>query len=146
VTPAENVETSAPKDALSVKDAVPPPADVSAPSSATALTSPAKPVSKMEEPPPPAGPLREIDEKIAVKTAELARKESEAREQQAAAEQSLLDLEARKAEMILGKLYRAVQEVARREGVSVVVDRGAILYGHNAVDLTEKVLAYVKGG
>lgn len=103
---------------------------------------PAPPV----EPAPPADPLFALDEKISAKTAELARKESEAREQQAAAEKTLLDLEARKSEILLGKLYRAVQEVARREGVSVVVDRGAILYGHNAVDLTEKVLAYVKGG
>jgi len=88
--------------------------------------------------------LQELDAKIARAEAELERMQIESREQQAAAEKNLLDLESRKSEILLGKIYRAVQEVARREGVSVIVDKGAILYGHNAVDLTDKVLKYLK--
>jgi Skp family chaperone for outer membrane proteins len=90
--------------------------------------------------------LAALDERVAQKEAELARKQAQAEEEQSSAEKSLLDLESRKSEILLGKIYRAVQETARREGVSVVVDKTGILYGHNAVDLTEKVLAYLKGG
>jgi Skp family chaperone for outer membrane proteins len=46
---------------------------------------------------------------------------------------------------VLARLYRAVSEVARRDGVSVVVDKSAILYGHPAVDLTDRVLAHLRG-
>ncbi len=89
--------------------------------------------------------LQVLDDKIAQKTAELSRKETDFREYQAATEKSLLDLESRKSELLLGKIHKAVQEIARKEGVSVVVDKGSILYGHNAVDLTEKVLRHLKG-
>jgi len=87
-----------------------------------------------------------LDEKIAQKTRELERKQAQARDEQASAEKNLLDLESRRSEILLGKIYKAVQEVARKEGISVVVDKTGILYGHNAVDLTEKVLKYLKGG
>jgi len=97
-------------------------------------------------PTPPAAALADLDDKIARKARELKSKEAESRDQQAAAEKNLLDLESRKSEILLGKIYRAVAEVARREGVSVVVDKGGVLYGHNAVDLTDKVLKYLKGG
>jgi len=90
--------------------------------------------------------LTALDEKIAQKTHELERKQAQARDEQEAAEKNLLDLESRKSEILLGKIFKAVQEVARRESVSVVVDKTGILYGHNAVDLTEKVLKYLKGG
>lgn len=89
--------------------------------------------------------LVEIDARIALKAKELAQKEAEFRDYQAAAEKSLLELETRKTEILLGKIHRAIQEVARREGVSVVVDKGTILFGHTAVDLTEKVLKHLKG-
>ncbi|MEK7858424.1 MAG: OmpH family outer membrane protein [Elusimicrobiota bacterium] len=108
-------------------------------------------------PAPPAAPaeskaleertrsLQELDDKIGLKLKELSVKEGSFREHQAAAEKSLLDLEGRKSEILLGKIHKAVQEVARKEGVSVVVDKGSILYGHNAVDLTDKVLKHLKG-
>lgn len=98
-------------------------------------------------PPVPAGPtpLQLIDERIAAKIADIARLESAYKQEKNTAEKNLLDLESRKSELLLGKIYRAVQEVARKEGVSVVVDKGSILYGHNAVDLTDKVLKQLKG-
>jgi Skp family chaperone for outer membrane proteins len=90
--------------------------------------------------------LAALDERIAQKTRELERRQAQVRDEQDAAEKNLLDLESRRSEILLGKIYKAVQEVARREGVSVVVDKTGILYGHNAVDLTDKVLKYLKGG
>lgn len=89
--------------------------------------------------------LAEIDARIALKAQELSQKEEDFKAHQAATEKTLLDLESKKTEIILGKIHKAVQEVARKEGVSVVVDKSSILFGHDAVDLTEKVLKHLKG-
>ncbi len=115
--------------------------NVSSPTLAVAVATPAPAALT----PAPAATVA-LDEEIARKTAELARQESSAREEQAAAEKNLLDLESRRSEILLGKIYRAVQEVALREGISVVVDKSGIIYGHSAVDLTDKVLKYLRGG
>lgn len=95
--------------------------------------------------PPPAPPLAAMDEKIAAKTQELEHKQGEYKEREAAAEKNLLDLESRKTEILLGKIHKAIKEVARREGVSVVVDKHSILFGQDAVDLTERVIKELKG-
>ena len=115
--------------------------------STAVVSAPAAPAAAPSPPPVPAAPsaLQELDEKIAQKAKELSRKEADFREFQASTEKNLLDLENRKSEILLGKIHKSVQEIARKEGVSVVVDKSSILYGHNAVDLTEKVLRLLKG-
>ena len=133
-----------------------PPAAVTAPPAAasTAPAPVAPPAAPTAAPATSSAPasavltaaLAALDSQIAQKTRELERKQREAQDEQSSAEKNLLDLESRKSEILLGKIYKAVQEVARREGVSVVVDKSGILYGHNAVDLTDKVLKYLKGG
>jgi Skp family chaperone for outer membrane proteins len=60
------------------------------------------------------------------------------------ADRGLLDVESRKTDQVLARIYRAVSEVSRREGVSVVIDKTTILYGQPAVDLTDKVLKYLQ--
>lgn len=47
-------------------------------------------------------------------------------------------------EKILGKIYIKLKEVSIKEGVSVVVDKKSILFGHKAVDLTDKVIKELK--
>lgn len=99
--------------------------------------------------PPPtspvaAPPLAELERKLSEKTALLESKEAEFRTYQAQVEKNLLDLEERRTEILLGKIYAAVQAVARSEGISIVVDKGQILFGHKAVDLTERVLQRLK--
>lgn len=89
--------------------------------------------------------LAELDAKLAARSKDLEGRDAEFKRYQAEQEKNLLELESRKTEVLLGKIHRAVQEVARREGVSVVVDKNSILYGHDAVDLTEKVLKFLKG-
>jgi Skp family chaperone for outer membrane proteins len=84
--------------------------------------------------------LLELDGLIETKKGELQRKEASFKEYQAQVEKNLLDLESRRSEMLLGRIYTAVREVARESGVSVIVDKTQILFGHNTVDLTEKVL------
>ena len=99
--------------------------------------------------PAPAAPqarksLLELDAKIASIQAEITRKEGELTSERDEADRGLLDVESRKTDQVLARLYRAITEVARREGVSVVVDKTTILYGHPAVDITDKVLKHLK--
>ena len=60
-------------------------------------------------------------------------------------ERNLIEIESRRSEILLGKIYKTVREVARQEGVSVVVDKSQILYGQGSVDLTEKVIKQLEG-
>jgi Skp family chaperone for outer membrane proteins len=94
---------------------------------------------------PSAARLIELDGLIAARQAEIAPLEAALEREQTLAERNLLDAESRRTDQVLARLYRAVSEVARRDGVSVVVDKSAILYGHPAVDLTDRVLAHLRG-
>ncbi|HOI41775.1 MAG TPA: hypothetical protein PK523_02425 [Elusimicrobiales bacterium] len=82
----------------------------------------------------------EIEAAIASKEKELAGLESALRTEQRRAEKDLLDQESRKTELILGRIYFLLRELAVSEGVSVVIDKRSILFGHAAVDLTGKLL------
>lgn len=96
------------------------------------------------EAPPPASArpdrLAELDALIAAKEAELAGKETEFRRFQAEMEKGLLSAESRRTDVLLGKIYEVVQDVARESGVSVVVDKSQILFGQRTVDLTDQVI------
>ncbi len=83
--------------------------------------------------------------KSSLKSDELSRKEAEFKDYQSAREHELLDLESRKTELLLGKIGRAIADVAHQEGISVVIDKSNILFGHDAVDLTSKVLNRLRG-
>ncbi len=82
----------------------------------------------------------EIDSAIARKEEDLKAKEEELRLFQRMAERELLEYESRKTEILLGRIYVALKELAVKEEVSVIVDKRNILFGHNAVDLTGKLL------
>ncbi len=99
---------------------------------------------------PAAGPtlaqrLLELDGRIAAKQSELERLQGELDRERLGAEHDLLDAEGRKTDQVLARLYRAISEVAKREGISVVVDKSATIYGHPTVDLTEKILKQLQG-
>ncbi|MBI4345733.1 MAG: OmpH family outer membrane protein [Elusimicrobia bacterium] len=91
-----------------------------------------------------AASLPDLEAKLAERSKLLQDKEAEFKTYQTQVEKNLLELEDKKTEILLGKIYRAVQEVAREEGVSVVVDRTQILFGHQAMDLTDKVIKKLK--
>lgn len=82
----------------------------------------------------------EIDAAITRKTTELAVKEEDLRQAQRQSERELLEYESRKTEILLGRIYVALKELAVKEEVSVIVDKRNILFGQNAVDLTGKLL------
>lgn len=89
--------------------------------------------------------LLELDGRIIGLQADLDHKEAEIKRERQEADKGLIDVEGRKTDQVLARLYRAISEVARKEGVSVVVEKTAILYGHPAVDLTDKVLKHLRG-
>jgi Skp family chaperone for outer membrane proteins len=89
--------------------------------------------------------IQELDRTIAEKQKILDAKQADFKMFEAQAEKTLLDLESRKTEVLLGRIYGAIQEVAKNENISVVVDKSQILFGHKAVDLTEPVLKKLKG-
>ena len=82
----------------------------------------------------------EIDAALEKKEADLKVKEEELRSFQRMAERELLEYESRKSEILLGRIYVALKELAVKEEVSVIVDKRNILFGQNAVDLTDKLL------
>jgi Skp family chaperone for outer membrane proteins len=82
----------------------------------------------------------EIDAAITQKEADLKAKEEELQAFQRMAERELLEYESRKSEILLGRIYVALKELAVKEEVSVIVDKRNILFGQNAVDLTDKLL------
>ena len=88
----------------------------------------------------------EIDAALARKEDDLRQKEEELRVFQRMAERELLEYESRKSEILLGRIYVALKELAVKEEVSVIVDKRNILFGQNAVDLTEKLLKRLEEG
>lgn len=45
---------------------------------------------------------------------------------------------------VFKKIYQAIEEVAKREGISVVVDKRNILFGMKSIDLTDKVIEKIE--
>lgn len=84
--------------------------------------------------------IPEIDAALGSKETELRQREDELKLYQRQIELELLEYESRKTELILGRIYLALKELAVKEEVSVIVDKRNILFGHNAVDLTDKLL------
>ncbi|HCC46687.1 MAG TPA: hypothetical protein DEQ38_00990 [Elusimicrobia bacterium] len=82
----------------------------------------------------------EIDAALTRKERELSLKEEELRQAQRQSERELLEYEGRKSELILGRIYVALKELAVKEEVSVIIDKRNILFGQNAVDLTGKLI------
>ena len=82
----------------------------------------------------------EIDAALGKKESDLKRSEDYLRVFQKQAERELLEYESHKTEILLGRIYVALKELAVKEAVSVVVDKRNILFGQPAVDLTGKLL------
>jgi len=82
----------------------------------------------------------EIDAAITSKETDLKQKEDDLKLYQRQVESELLEFESHRSEILLGRIYLALKELAVKEGVSVVMDKRNILFGHSAVDLTDKLL------
>jgi len=86
----------------------------------------------------------DIDARIAEKEKELQEKEKALKSFQKTAEKELLQMEGRRSEIILGRIYFILKDIAVSQGLSVVVDSKTILYGQTAVDLTDDLLVRLK--
>lgn len=84
--------------------------------------------------------VKDLDAAVAAKQKDISDKESGLTDFQAQLEKNLVDIESKRSEMLLGRIYKAVRETALENGVSVVIDKSAILFGQGSVDLTGKVL------
>ncbi len=112
-------------------------------------TSPSNPAfsiaSSHQEPVSPSKmTLPQLNDKINKEKQEITRDQTALKQDESSIEKNLLNLENRETQGLLGKIYKVIREVATESGVSVVVDKSQILYGHNAVDLTDKVLKRLK--
>ena len=81
---------------------------------------------------------------IAVLDKDVADREEELVNYKKRSEKELVELEGKRSEMILGKIYIVLRQLAAEENLSVVVDKKTILYGYTAVDLTDKLLERLK--
>ncbi len=59
--------------------------------------------------------------------------------------QELRDLEKQRSLKILGKLYKALVQLAEEKGIGLVVDKSSILFGQEAYDMTESLARRIRG-
>lgn len=76
---------------------------------------------------------------------QLLKRETELEEARESSAKALRAFEATRSKTILGRLYKALVELAEERGIRLVVDKSAILYGQNTIDLTEALNRRVRG-
>ncbi|MBK8574658.1 MAG: OmpH family outer membrane protein [Elusimicrobia bacterium] len=91
------------------------------------------------------GTAASVAEGISFREGQLLKRQKELEEARASSAQALKAFEASRAKTILGRLYKALVELANERGISIVVDKSAILYGQNTIDLTEALNRRVRG-
>jgi|GEM_PF-1197989 len=91
-----------------------------------------------------AAHVLELDGKIITLEATILKKEEALVRERSETDKGLVSIEGRKTDQVLVKIYAAITAVAHQEGISIVVDRSTILYGQQGVDLTDKVLLYLR--
>jgi hypothetical protein len=95
--------------------------------------------------PDAADPAASVGQSVDNMKKDLNDKKSELEEMRRQAKADLASFEGQQSQLILGKIYQALRDVAVEEQVSVVVDKSSILYGDAAIDLTEKLQQRVRG-
>jgi Skp family chaperone for outer membrane proteins len=84
-------------------------------------------------------------EELAKREALLLKRQAELEEAKASSTQALKKLESDMSKKILGRLYKALVDLAQEKGIRLVVDKSAILYGQDTIDLTEDLHRRVRG-
>jgi Skp family chaperone for outer membrane proteins len=133
--PAAIVVTTAAVASAAAAPAVSAPA-VSAPASSTSTAA--------ALPPNLAQRALELDGKIIALQAEVLRRDEALSRERMQTDRGLVSIEGHRTDQVLTRIYRAITEVAHQEGLSIVVDKSSILYGHQGVDLTDKVLQFLR--
>lgn len=60
-------------------------------------------------------------------------------------EKELKEFEGNKTLKIMAELYRIIEDLAKEENISIVVEKTSVLYGQPVIDLTEKVKERLRG-
>jgi Skp family chaperone for outer membrane proteins len=76
---------------------------------------------------------------------DLQTKETEFEEARKRALEDLASFESRQSQVILGKIYEALVNLAEDEQLTLVVDKSSILFGSASTDLTEKLQERIRG-
>jgi Skp family chaperone for outer membrane proteins len=92
-----------------------------------------------------ADPLASAAQSLATMKRDLEEKKSELEDTRKQAAADLAAFESQQSQLILGKIYQALRDVANEEQVTVVVDKSSILYGDASIDLTDKLQQRVRG-
>lgn len=90
-------------------------------------------------------PMANASQSVGNMKSDLETKKAELLELRKQATADLAAFESQQSQLILGKIYQALRDVAVEEQVSVVVDKSSILYGDASIDLTEKLQQRVRG-
>lgn len=85
-------------------------------------------------------PQKKLDIQIKNAEDELQKKQSEYKKTVTATREKFEELETIKKQKIMAEIYSAIEKVAKKERISVVVRKKDILFGQKMVDLTGKVL------
>jgi len=92
----------------------------------------------LEEIPDQSGAAQKLKE-------DLEQKEIELEDQRMRSVKELNAFEKQQSQIILGKIYKALKELALEEQVTLVVDKSSILFGSAEIDLTDKLQQKVRG-
>jgi len=90
-------------------------------------------------------PLASAAQSLATMKRDLDDKKAELEELRKQSAADLATFESQQSQLILGKIYQALRDVANEEQVTVVVDKSSILYGDASIDLTDKLQQRVRG-
>jgi len=95
--------------------------------------------------PPGAPPVDAQMQALQAARQELKEKQAEFEDSKKRAEEDLAGFQKQQSQIILGKIYQALRDLAAEEQVTLVVDKSSILYGTADIDLTEKLQQKVRG-
>lgn len=121
-----------------------PPAESTAPAStdegASLSTSAARPVLVSTNAPAILPGVPSPAPQLSDKEAALVRLQSELQTFVGSAEEEVRQLEEGKTMTLLARIYKALADIAVKDNYSVIVDKDNILFGDNAVDVTQDVI------
>jgi Skp family chaperone for outer membrane proteins len=96
--------------------------------------------------------IREIEHLIALeenvlekKNREISIMQKEYEDKKAQVEKELKEFEESKTLKIMAEFYRIIEELAKEENISIVVEKTNVLYGQSVIDLTGKVKERLRG-
>ena len=96
--------------------------------------------------------IKDMENKVAIEHDILEEKQKELEEavraygkREEEIERELAEFENRKTMKIMAECYRLIEELAREENISIVVEKNSILYGQPFIDMTERIKERLRG-